>query len=122
MRCGGELLQQWNVGQRQWQRQWHSPHHVLVVVVVLVLATVGIRDAQSCCQRGSVSVKGRADEIASRADCRREDHQNNNATWKAGTRYCTVPQRPVSLSFAECVCLRLPDYENHSLHTCRRYY
>lgn len=101
MRCGGELLQQWNVGQRQRQRQWHSPHHVLVVVVVLVLATVGIRDAQSCCQRGSVSVKGRADEIA---------------------RYCTVPQRPVSLSFAECVCLRLPAYENHSLHTCRRYY
>lgn len=100
---------------------------VLVVVVVVVLATVGIRDAQSCCQRGSVSVKGRADEIASRADCRGEDHQNNNATWKAGTtggkrdcrRYCT--SEPVSLSFAESVCLRLPDYmymyEKQSLAT-----
>lgn len=90
-----------------------------------MLATVGIRDAQSCCQRGSVSVKGRADEIASRADCRGEDHQNNNATWKAGTtggkrycrRYCT--SEPVSLSFAESVCLRLPDYmyEKQSLAT-----
>lgn len=94
---------------------------VLLVVVVVVPATVGIRDAQSCCQRGSVSVKGRADEIASRADCRGEDHQNNNATWKAGTtggkRYCT--SEPVSLSFAESVCLRLPDYmyEKQSLAT-----